>query len=136
MNLNNSVRLCGRMTSNPAVFTNKDGSRKIKFKLAVEDDFTDREGNRGKQFPPCEAFIPASRPTNGIYDTFHEGDLADLSGKLEINSYDDKNGVHQERMVVVVDTIMHRESKSVTEKRYQDKLAATAAAATAPAAEG
>lgn len=56
----------GRLTKAPAVYNNNDGSRKIRFTVAAQDHFTDGDGNRGSQFIPPEAFIPAKQTGNGL----------------------------------------------------------------------
>ena len=57
--------VAGRLTKDPAVYNNNDGSRKIRFTVAAQDHFTDGDGNRGSQFIPLEAFIPARQQGNG-----------------------------------------------------------------------
>ena len=46
-NIRNYGIVTGRLTRDPAVYNNNDGSRKIRFTVAAQDHFTDGGGNRG-----------------------------------------------------------------------------------------
>ena len=79
-NIRNYGIVTGRLTRDPAVYNNNDGSRKIRFTVAAQDHFTDGDGNRGSQFIPLEAFIPARQQGNGPYDYLDCGDLVQPRG--------------------------------------------------------
>ena len=47
----------GRLTRDPDFHDNRDGSRKVRFTVAAQNHFTDKDGKRGSQFIPLEAFL-------------------------------------------------------------------------------
>lgn len=143
-NIDNNVALTGRVMTKDlakAIFKNSDGSRKMRFTLAVQDNFTRKNGETSSQSIPVEAFIPASAvkvengvETYGIYSTLRTGDLVSVAAHLEDNNYTDKGGKPVYGGVIVrIDTIKHREPKSVSDARAAQKDVAAQAAAPAQA---
>ena len=134
MNMNNYAILRGRLVSDPAVFANKDGSSKVKFTVACENNYKGKDGKRDSQMIPGEAFTKdyAKSPFSKI----HKGDKVSLECSLRNNNYVDKDGKQVYSTIVFVENIQFEESKSVTEARAAEnaaKAAATAAAAPAQA---
>jgi len=129
MNMNNYAILRGRLVSDPAVFANKDGSSKVKFTLAVEDNYKGKDGKRGAQMIPTEAFVKdfAKSPFNNI----HKGDKISAQCSLRTNNYTDKDGKAVYSTIIFVENIQFEESKAVTTARAAENAAKAAAAATA-----
>ena len=75
MNVRNFGIAQGRLTRDPQIFTNKDGSRKVMFTLAARDNFKGSDGKRGTQFINLEAFISNKQASNGVYGYMHKGDF-------------------------------------------------------------
>lgn len=131
MNLNNMTILRGRLVSDPVTFANKDGSHKVKFTIACENNYKDKEtGKRESQMIPVEAYTKdlAASPFSKI----HKGDKISAECSLRNNNYE-KDGKPVYDTIVFVEAIQFEESKSVTDARAAE-YAAKAAAATAPAA--
>lgn len=116
-NIRNYGIVTGRLTKDPAVYNNNDGSRKIRFTVAAQNQFTDGEGNRGSQFIPLEAFIPARQQGNGPYDYLDCGDLVSCSYTVQNNNYKGKDGEMVYGLVLLVDSIALLESKTSKEAR-------------------
>lgn len=143
LNIRNNGQTIGRLTRDPKVFPNKDGSRKIMLTVAAQDNFKNREGQRGAQYVPFEAFVAAKNENNGVYDLLHEGDLIAVQYTVKTPSYTDGNGQMQYKLSLVPENIDMLESKTVTQQRAAKKNAGTGAeapvakdnAAAAPAAE-
>lgn len=123
-------------------FPNSDGSKKLKFSMAVDEDFV-RNGKTqpDTDFIPVEVFIPKTG-TTGSWDRVHEGDLIAVNTRLAYKPYQkDGKTVYPDGPTVEVDGWPRfLEPKSVTEKRQADKAVAAAAAPAqaapaAPAAE-
>lgn len=134
-NISNYGQAIGRATKNPQVFTNKDGSRKVMLTVAAQDNFTSGTGDdksKKTRFIPVEGFIRANKQGNGVYDLIHEGDLIAVTYSVRNNNYTDAAGNAQYGIVLNVEDIQLLESKSVTDARQANKVAA-AAAAEAPA---
>lgn len=58
-NIRNYGMVTGILTRDDSIFTNKHGSRKIKFTIAAQNHFTNGKGEYDSQFIPLETFIPA-----------------------------------------------------------------------------
>lgn len=120
----------GRLTKDPHVFpVNKDGSRKLKVSLAVQDNFKNKEGQRGVQFLEFEAFVPGSKEGLGVYDYMHKGDLVSLGYTLRTNNYKDANGVMHYGQIALIQEVDLMASKKTEAKDSKAENQATAAPA-------
>lgn len=130
MNMNNYAILRGRLVSDPAVFANKDGSSKVKFTVACENNYKGKDGKRDSQMIPVEAFTKdyAKSP----FSMIHKGDKVSLECSLRNNNYVDKDGKQVYSTIVFVENIQFEESKSVTEARAAENAAKAAATSAAP----
>lgn len=137
MNIRNQFIAIGRLVSDPTVFDNADGSKKVRFTVAAKDNFAGKDGKKDSQFLPMEVFRSAKAVTAsglGIYANLHQGDLVAVSGQIQNNNYTDKNGDKHYELVLHVETCEFMESKTVTEQRQINRAVAAAdAAAAAPA---
>lgn len=129
MNMNNFAILRGRLTADPAVFANKDGSSKVKFTIAAENNYKNKDGKRDAQMIPVEAYVKdyAKSP----FALIHKGDKISAECSLRMNNYE-KDGKTVYSTVVFVENITFEESQAVTKARA-DARAAAEAAAEAPA---
>ena len=73
-NIRNYGMVTGRLTADPDVRVNADGSRKVRFTVAVQNSYADKDGKRGSQFLPLEAFISADRSGDGAYGCINGGE--------------------------------------------------------------
>lgn len=131
MNIRNNFSAIGRLTQDPTVFDNKDGSKKVRFTLACKDNFTskDKDGKEtyGSQFLPVEAFVSAAQAQKsgiGVYASMHKGDLVAVSGSIQNNNYTDKGGVQHYDLVLHIETRDLLEPKSVTDARQVNRAVA------------
>ena len=130
MNVNNNFQLTGRLTQDPKVFDNADGSRKVRFTLAVKDNFQSKQADgtmvRGSQFIPVEVFRSAEQVQKsglGVYGLAHKGDLVTVTGQMQNNNYTGSDGVEHYEVVNRVENVELMESKSVTDARREDRAA-------------
>lgn len=138
-NIDNNLVLTGRVETqdlSKGVFKNADGSRKIRFTMAVQDNYTKKDGSPSKQDIPVEAFIPANavkvengEESYGIYSTLRTGDLITVAAHLEDNNYEKDGAMVYGGVIVRIDQLKHREPKSVSDARAAQKAAAAAAPA-------
>lgn len=124
-NLRNFGVVTGRLSKGLTIYNNKDGSRKIQFSIAAPDNYVDKDGNRGSQFIPLEAFISASQKTNGVYDYIDCGDLVSVSYSVRNNNYTGRDGKPVYGMVLLADDVSLLESKASKEARLAAKAAAS-----------
>ena len=134
-NLRNFGILEGRLTKNPVVFPNKDGSRKVMLTLAVQENYKGKDGKTPTSFINVEAFVPAGKNL-GVYDCMHEGDRIGVEFTVRPNNYkDEKSGDMVYGQVLLVQNVDLKESKSVTDARAAKHAEATATEAAVPAPE-
>lgn len=125
----------GRLTRNPVIFKNSDGSRAVTVNLAVTNNYSNKDGKKDTQFLQFKGFIRADKPNNGVYDCMHEGDLISIGASLRSEKWKDKKTQEdQYNQVAFIEDVDLLESKTVTENRKQNKAKANADA-TATAAD-
>lgn len=87
MNQRNFGIVEGRLTKDPVIFTNSDGSRKVMLTVAARDNFRGNDGKHGTQFVNLEAFISKNQAGNGVYAYMHKGDMVGLHYTVRSNRY-------------------------------------------------
>ena len=136
----NSGTLIGRVAKGGVkAFTNSDGSRKLVFNLAVDENFT-RSGKSGvdTDFIPVSTFIPAKAQGLGSWERVHEGDLIAINIRISCKNYVGKDGetVFPPATIEVDGYPQYLEPKSVVDARAARKAQETSAPVeTAPAGE-
>lgn len=121
LNLNNYGIVTGRLTTDPFIYQNNDGSRKIRITLAVSDNYKNPDGKRSTQFLPLEAFIPVDRKL-GVFDMIHAGDKISAAYTVKNNNYTDKNTNKMVYgLVLQIERISFEESKTTTTARQAAK---------------
>lgn len=128
MNLNNYGVLTGRLAKDPLIFDNKDGSRKVKLTLAVQNNYRNKDtGEHEAQFIPVEAFIPSGKNGLGAYDYMHKGDKITVQYVVKATHYTDVSSneiyavVLQIENVRLDETRTNTETKTTTQKRRTRK---------------
>ena len=125
LNLNNYGIVTGRLTTDPFIYQNSDGSRKIRITLAVSDNYKNTNGKRSTQFLPLEAFIPVDRKL-GVFDMVHAGDKISAAYTVKNNNYTDKNTNKMiYGLVLQIERISFEESKTTTTARQAAKASGT-----------
>ena len=98
----------GRLTRDPDFHDNRDGSRKVRFTVAAQNHFTDKDGKQ---------------EGNGVYGYLEQGDLVTCSFTILNNNYKDKNGNMVYGLSLLVDTVTLLETKAAKEARLAAKAA-------------
>lgn len=121
----------GRLTKDPAVFTNSDGSKKVMVTVAVQDNYKSKTtGERNTQFINLEAFISNKSKGLGAFDYMHKGDLVGFEYTIRSNNYTSKNGVAHYDQVLFIQSTDLKETKKAQAARATATTTATATAAT------
>lgn len=121
-NIANNVTTIGRLTSDPVLFQNQDGSRRVRLTVAARNNFTSRDGKVKSQFVSLTKLLPADRG-NGAFDYIHEGDLVGFGSHVESDSYE-KNGETIYVQTLEIDTVdLSLEPKAVRVERFNKKQA-------------
>lgn len=106
----NFICLTGRFTADPVLRYTREETPVCNFRLAVDRDY-------GK--PPITDFIDCSAWRNDaefIQRHFSKGQLATVVGRIQILSYEDRDGVKRSKAEVKVDKIYFVEKKQKSEK--------------------
>lgn len=116
----------GRLTKNPAIFDNADGSKKVRITVAAQNNFTGKDGQRGVNYVDLEGFVPAGRNI-GVYSHMAKGDLIGIQYTVVTNNYTGKDGQPVYGQVLRIQTVDLRESKATTAARAAKNATAAAA---------
>ena len=96
----NSVNIIGRLTADPPISETPDGTKVLSFTLAVDRDYTDKDGKRPADFVDCVAWRGTAE---FIAKNFAKSDYIALSGPLQTRNYEDKDGNRRKSSEVRVD---------------------------------
>ena len=116
----NHIVIMGRLTRDPEVRYTQSQIPVASFTLAVDRDFTSKDsGERQTDFINCTAWRNTAEFVNKY---FHKGSMAVVSGRLQIRSYQDREGNNRTAAEVVVDNIYFGESRRDSDSRgnYSD----------------
>lgn len=127
-NAANIVSITGRLVRDPVFFEHKDGSKRVKATIAVQDSFrSGPDKKRQSQFIAVEQFLNA-RHGKGSWANICKGSQIQLMGHLETNIYQ-KDGETVYGMTVAVDSVNYLETRAQTAfRRAANARAATACA--------
>lgn len=87
-NATNLVMVTGRLARDPKQFTNKDGSRKVLFTVVANQNFKNRNGERGTDAIQFQAFLSKDIKNKTVYDYINQGTLVSVQGTIRTNNYE------------------------------------------------
>lgn len=85
----NTVQLIGRLTHDPELRYSPSGISTVRFRLAVNRDFTNAQGEREADFITCVAF---KKVAENLANYQKKGSRIGVVGKIQTGSYDGQNG--------------------------------------------
>ena len=104
----NHITIMGRLTRDPELRRTGSGAAVASFALAVDRDFKPECGERETDFIDCVAW----RQTGEFVSKyFQKGRMAVVSGRLQIRSWNDKDGNKRRTAEVVADNVYFGDSK-------------------------
>ena len=105
----NHIVIMGRLTRDPELRRTGSGVAVASFSLAVDRDFAPKDGGeRETDFIDCVAW----RQTGELVSKyFTKGRMAVVSGRLQIRSWTDKDGIKRRSAEVVADNVYFGDSK-------------------------
>lgn len=121
-NPGNMGTLIGRLARDPMSFDNKDGSKKVRFTVFADRNYTTSGGARPSDGIPVETFVSKGVQGTGPYDHVHKGDLVALQYTLQMQTYT-KNGQPVYELKVVAEEIKFLESRQITQRRLAGRAA-------------
>lgn len=98
----NKVLLVGRLTRDPELRTTPGGMAVTRFTIAVSQNFTNRNGERGTDFINCSAW---GRQADNISKYCHKGTMVSAEGRIRTSSYDAQDGTKRYTTEVVCETV-------------------------------
>ena len=98
----NNITLAGRLTADPELRYTASGVAVTSFTLAVGRDYKNAAGERETDFISIQCWrSTAERCAKHL----HKGDFCAVEGRLQINSYQAKDGSNRKAAVVVAQTV-------------------------------
>lgn len=104
----NKIILLGRLTKKPEFRVGQNDIRIVKFTLAVQRKYIKSGEERQTDFFNVVAF---GNLANFVLNYFSKGQQMLLSGRTEINQYQDENGINKTNIQVVAEEIFFADSK-------------------------
>lgn len=106
----NRIIVMGRLTSDPELRRTGAGVAVTSFTLAVERDYAGKDGGEKEtDFIDCVAW----RNTGEfVKKHFAKGRMAVVSGRLQIRSYNDKDGIKRRVAEIIADSVYFGDSKN------------------------
>ena len=112
----NTVCLMGRLTRDPELRHTQVGTAIASFTLAVDGDKSERTGERITDFIDCVAWKGTAEI---ISKYFAKGQMAAVTGRIQIRGWTDKDGNKRKSTEVVVSKIFFADSKKSREGASQ-----------------
>lgn len=104
----NRIVIMGRLTRDPELRRTGSGVAVASFTLAVDRDFTGKDGEKETDFIDCVAW----RQTGEFVSKyFTKGRMACVSGSLQLRDWTDKDGNKRRTAQVVADNVHFADSK-------------------------
>ena len=94
--------LVGRLTRDPELRTTQSGIAVARFTLAVNQNFTNRNGERGTDFINCVVW---ERQATNIAKYCQKGTLLSVEGRLSTRSYDAQDGTKAYDTYIAADRV-------------------------------
>ena len=114
--INNTV-LTGRLVQDPELKYTGSGVAVISFRLAVNRNFTNANGEREADFINCQAWRGTAEV---IANNLNKGSLIGVEGRIQTRNYQDNDNKTVYITEVVVDTVTFLESRAESQNNnYQ-----------------
>jgi single-strand DNA-binding protein len=105
----NHITLMGRLTHTPELKHTASGTAYVNCSLAVERDFKDKQS--GEKVTDFLDILAWSHTAEFICNYFAKGRMMVVSGRIQTDSYTDKNGNKRKSVKVVADSVYFGDSK-------------------------
>lgn len=109
----NRVVLVGRMTRDPELRRTPQGDAVTSFTLAVNRNFTSRDGQQQADFINCVVW---RKPAENVERYCSKGSLVGVEGRIQTRSYDNAQGQKVYVVEVICDSVQFLETRAAREK--------------------
>ena len=111
----NHITIMGRLTREPELRHTQSQTAVASFTLAVDRDFQSRDsGEKQTDFINCVAWRATA---DFVSKYFQKGSMAVVSGRLQIRSYQDREGNNRTAAEVVAENVYFGESRRDSDNR-------------------
>lgn len=104
----NKVILIGRLTKDPELRRTPTDVPVARFSLAINRSYQNQNGERGVDYINCVAWRAQAE---NLARYIKKGGLVAVEGSLQVNSYDDQNGIRRSTTDVICNQITFLEPK-------------------------
>ena len=109
----NRVVLVGRMTRDPELRRTPQGDAVTSFTLAVNRNFTSRDGQQQADFINCVVW---RKPAENVERYCSKGSLVGVEGRIQTRSYDNTQGQKVYVVEVICDSVQFLETRAQRER--------------------
>lgn len=113
----NQVVLVGRLTDDLEVTETENGKKVTTMILAVQRTFKNSEGVYEADFIRCTLWNAVASSTS---EYCKKGDIIGLKGRLQVNSYEDKDGTKKYSTEVIAEKVTFLSSKPIAEEQEEN----------------
>lgn len=110
----NRVVLVGRLTRNPELRRTQQGDAVTSFTIAVNRNFTSRDGQQQADFINCVTWRKLAENVNQYCS---KGSLVGVEGRIQTRTYDNNQGQKVYVVEVICDSVQFLETKQKEEPR-------------------
>ncbi len=114
----NQVVLVGRLTDDLEIMTMENGKKVTSLLLAVQRSFKNSDGLYETDFIRCTLWNSIAANTS---EYCHKGDIVGIKGRLQVNTYEDKDGTKKYVTEVIAEKVTFLSSKKEPEKEEKKK---------------
>ena len=114
----NRVVLVGRMTRDPELRRTPQGDAVTSFTLAVNRNFTSRDGQQQADFINCVVW---RKPAENVERYCSKGSLVGVEGRIQTRSYDNTQGQKVYVVEVICDSVQFLETRAARERAQQQQ---------------
>lgn len=119
----NRIDIMGRFVSDPELRRTSTGTAVCSFTIACERDFKGKDGNKETDFVNVVTY---RNTAEFVEKYFTKGRMAVVSGRLQIRSWDDKDGNKRRTAEIVADNVYFGDSKQTSSETSVAPIAYTA----------
>lgn len=114
----NRVVLTGRLTDDPELRYTNQGTAVVAFRLAVNRQFRNQDGNRDADFINCVVW---RKSAENFANFTHKGSLVGIDGRLSTRNYENKQGQKVYVTEVTVENFALLEPRKDNQGSYNDQ---------------
>lgn len=117
----NQIVLVGRIVANPEIEKSEEGKGRSQITLAVPRSYKNADGEYDTDFVDCVLWGGIAE---NVTEYCKKGDLVGIKGRVQTNTYENKDGEKKKNMQVVAEKVTFlsssRNKENETEKSDED----------------